>query len=89
MFYLGGGGPPLTLYPGGVGTTATVQLFTDYLTRLMRYVEFMKRVVPMHDDLFDFFYDGAAGYEEVGQHRDFVCGAASTTPRSATSATTT
>src|SRR5579875_62541 len=42
---------PSTLYPGGVGTTATVQLFTDYLTRLMRYVEFMKRVVPMHDDL--------------------------------------
>ena len=37
---------PSTLYPGGVGTTATVQLFTDYLTRLMRYVEFMKRVVP-------------------------------------------
>ncbi len=48
---------PSTLYPGGVGTTATVQLFTDYLTRLMRYVEFMKRVVPLHDDLFDFFYD--------------------------------
>src|SRR5580693_8334989 len=45
---------PSTLYPGGVGTVATVQLFTDYLTRLMRYVEFMKRVVPMHDDLFDF-----------------------------------
>jgi len=33
-----------------------VQLFTDYLTRLMRYVEFVKRAVPMHDDLFDFFY---------------------------------
>src|ERR671916_1107247 len=25
---------PSTLYPGGVGTTATIQLFTDYLTRL-------------------------------------------------------
>ncbi len=33
---------PSTLYPGGVGTTATIQLFTDYyhLQRLMRYVEF-------------------------------------------------
>jgi len=30
---------PSTLYPGGVGTSATIQLFTDYLTRLMRYVE--------------------------------------------------
>jgi hydrogenase large subunit len=46
---------PSTLYPGGVGTVATIQVFTDYLSRLMRYVEFMKRVVPMHDDLFDFF----------------------------------
>jgi hydrogenase large subunit len=65
---------PSTLYPGGVGTTATVQLFTDYLTRLMRYVEFMKRVVPMHDDLFDFFYEAMPGYEEVGRRRaDMVC----------------
>ncbi len=52
---------PSTLYPGGVGTTPTVQLFTDYLTRLMRYVEFMKRVVPMHNDLFDFFYEALPG----------------------------
>ena len=65
---------PSTLYPGGVGTTPTVQLFTDYLTRLMRYVEFMKRVVPMHDDLFDFFYEALPGYEEVGRRRaDMVC----------------
>jgi hydrogenase large subunit len=60
---------PSTLYPGGVGTVATVQLFTDYLVRLMRYVEFMKRVVPMHDDLFDFFYEALPGYEEVGRRR--------------------
>src|SRR4029453_10178334 len=60
---------PSTLYPGGVGTVATVQLFTDYLTRLMRYVEFLKRVVPMHDDLFDFFYQALPGYEQVGQRR--------------------
>src|SRR4051794_8565185 len=33
---------PSTLYGGGVGTHATTQLFTDYLTRLMKYVEFMK-----------------------------------------------
>jgi hydrogenase large subunit len=65
---------PSTLYPGGVGTVATVQLFTDYLTRLMRYVEFMKRVVPMHDDLFDFFYQALPGYEEVGRRRiQLIC----------------
>ncbi|HEV3265554.1 MAG TPA: nickel-dependent hydrogenase large subunit, partial [Acidimicrobiales bacterium] len=60
---------PSTLYPGGVGTTATIQLFTDYYIRLMRYVEFMKRVVPMHDDLFDFFYQAMPGYEQVGNRR--------------------
>jgi hydrogenase large subunit len=60
---------PSTLYPGGVGTNATTQVFTDYLVRLMRYVEFMKKVVPLHDDLFDFFYEALPGYEEVGRRR--------------------
>jgi len=60
---------PSTLYPGGVGTVATHQLFTDYYTRLMRYVEFCKRIVPLHDDLFQFFYDAMPGYEEVGRRR--------------------
>ena len=60
---------PSTLYPGGVGTVATIQLFTDYASRLMRYVEFMKRVVPLHDDLFNFFYEAMPGYEEVGNRR--------------------
>ena len=74
------------LYPGGVRTTATVQLFTDYLTRLMRYVEFMKRVVPMHHDLFDFFYEAMPGTgRSAGAARTWCAGAHSTPPRSATS----
>jgi hydrogenase large subunit len=60
---------PSTLYAGGVGTMATIQTFTDYLVRLMKYVEFMKKVVPMHDDLFNFFYQALPGYEKVGQRR--------------------
>jgi hydrogenase large subunit len=63
---------PSTLYPGGTGTVATIQLMTDYLSRLMRYVEFMKKVVPMHDDLFDFFYDALPGYEKVGLRRTLL-----------------
>ena len=40
----------------------------------MRYVEFMKRVVPMHDDLFDFFYQAMPGYEKNGLRRtQLVC----------------
>ncbi|MFE4646861.1 nickel-dependent hydrogenase large subunit, partial [Streptomyces sp. NPDC056730] len=60
---------PSTLYPGGVGTVATIQLYTDDLTRLTRYEEIKKRVVPLHDDLFDFFYEALPGYEEVGRRR--------------------
>ncbi len=60
---------PSTLYPGGVGTVPSVQLFTDFLIRLMKYIEFMKKVVPLHDDLFDFFYQALPGYEQVGQRR--------------------
>lgn len=60
---------PSTLYPGGVGTEATVQVFTDYTARLMRYIDFLKRMVPLHDDLFDFFYEALPGYEQVGNRR--------------------
>jgi hydrogenase large subunit len=60
---------PSTLYPGGVGTVPSAQLFTDYLVRLMKYIEFMKRAVPLHDDLFDFFYEALPGYEKVGARR--------------------
>ena len=60
---------PSTLYPGGVGTVPSPQLFTEYLVRLMRYIEFLKRAVPLHDDLFDFFYEALPGYEAVGRRR--------------------
>jgi hydrogenase large subunit len=60
---------PSTLYPGGVGTVPSHQVFTDYLVRLMKYVEFLKKVVPLHDDLFNFFYEALPGYEKVGARR--------------------
>jgi hydrogenase large subunit len=60
---------PSTLIPGGVGTVPSVQVFNDYLVRLLRYIDFLKRSVPLHDDLFDFFYQALPGYEEVGRRR--------------------
>ena len=63
---------PSTLYPGGVGTVPTVQLFTDYLVRLARYAEFMKKCVPLHDDLFNFWYEALPGYEKVGFRRTLL-----------------
>ncbi len=60
---------PSTLYPGGVGTVPTIQVFTDYLVRLMKYMDFVKKIVPLNDDIFDFFYEALPGYEEVGRRR--------------------
>ena len=60
---------PSTIYPGGVGTQATPQLFTDYLSRLLRCMDFFKKAVPMNDDVFDFIYEAMPGYEEVGRRR--------------------
>ncbi len=60
---------PSTVYPGGVGTVATPQVFTDYMVRLVKVLDFIKRAVPMNDDVFDFFYQALPGYEEVGRRR--------------------
>ncbi len=60
---------PSTLYPGGVGTVATPQAFTDYLSRLVKVLDFVKKAVPMNDDVFDFFYEAMPGYEQVGNRR--------------------
>ncbi|MDB1088536.1 nickel-dependent hydrogenase large subunit [Streptomyces sp. ACA25] len=63
---------PSTLYPGGVGTVATPQVFTDYLVRLTRCLDFIKRAVAMNDDVLDFFYEALPGYEEVGRRRTLL-----------------
>ncbi len=63
---------PSTLYPGGVGTVPTPQLFTDYLVRLLRCLDFVKRAVPLNDDVFDFFYEQLPGYDQVGLRRTLL-----------------
>ena len=65
---------PSTIMPGGCSAHITHQTITDYYVRLMRYFEYCKRTVPMHDDLYDFFYEALPGYERVG-YRDtnLVC----------------
>ena len=60
---------PSTLYPGGTGTVATPQVFTEYLARLIQFIDFAKKLVPLNDDVFDFFYEAMPGYEEVGDRR--------------------
>jgi hydrogenase large subunit len=60
---------PSTLYPGGTGTVATPQIFLEYQSRLLRFIDFTKRLLPLNDDLLDFFYEALPGYEQVGNRR--------------------
>jgi hydrogenase large subunit len=60
---------PSTVYPGGVGTMPSPSLFSDYLSRLIKILDFVKQSVAMNDDVFDFFYQALPGYEEVGRRR--------------------
>jgi len=60
---------PSTIYPGGVGTMPEPTLFTDYLSRLVSILDFVKQSVAMNDDIFDFWYQALPGYEEVGRRR--------------------
>ena len=77
---------PSTLYPGGIGSVASIQVFTDYLSRLMRYLDFVKKSVPMHDDLFDFFYEALPGTSRSASGACcWPAGGRSTTPSTATS----
>jgi len=60
---------PSTVYPGGVGTMPSPTLFTDYLSRLIEVLDFIKQAVALNDDVFDFWYQALPGYEEVGRRR--------------------
>jgi len=60
---------PSTVYPGGVGTMPEPTLFTDYLSRLVDILDFVKKSVALNNDVFDFFYEALPGYEEVGRRR--------------------
>ena len=65
---------PSTIMPGGCSAQITHQTLTDYYVRLMRYFEYCKRTVPMHDDLYDFFLQELPGYDMVGyRDTDLIC----------------
>ena len=65
---------PSTIMPGGCSADITHQTLTDYYVRLMRYMDYAKRTVPMHDDLYDFFLEALPGYDMVGyRDTDIIC----------------
>ena len=81
---------PSTIMPGGCSAHITHQTLTDYYVRLMRYFDYVKRSVPMHDDLYDFFLRELPGYDMVGyRETNLVNWGASTTPTTSTTTTRT
>jgi hydrogenase large subunit len=60
---------PSTLYPGGTGTAASPQVFSDYQSKLIRFIDFAKKLVTLNDDVFDFFLEALPGYDKVGDRR--------------------
>ena len=80
---------PSTIMPGGCSAHITHQTITDYYVRLMRYMDYAKRTVLMHDDLYDFFCEALPGYDMVG-YRDtnLVCWGAFDDPEASTASST-
>ncbi len=57
---------PSTLVPGGVMTTLSTSTFNEFYGRLMKYVDYSKRLIGIWDDVVDFFLDQDPRYALVG-----------------------
>ncbi|REK19874.1 MAG: cytochrome C [Actinobacteria bacterium] len=57
---------PSTLVPGGVMTTLSTSTFNEFYNRLMKYVDYSKKLVGIWDDVIDFFLDQNPDYARVG-----------------------
>jgi len=57
---------PSTLVPGGVSTLLDFTAFNNYYTRLMKLIDYSKRMVGIWDDVFDFLLAQNPEYAKVG-----------------------
>ncbi len=67
---------PSTLVPGGVTTTVTPDLFTNYLTRLTKIYDWAKIMALVWEDIINFWYSAVPEYKEVGRFSkiNIICG---------------
>jgi hydrogenase large subunit len=66
-FFYGKYPHPSTLIPGGVTTTITTSTFNEFHARLVRFIDYAKRIAYWWDDVLDFFLDANPRYAEVGE----------------------
>ena len=57
---------PQTITPGGVSSTVDTQDFNLALLRVVKFLDYTRRVVAIWDDLVSFFYAADAGFADVG-----------------------
>lgn len=58
---------PSVLSPGGVSTTFSLAIFTEYYTRLYKSVDYVKRQIGIWDDLVDFLAEADPRFAELGE----------------------
>ena len=57
---------PSTIFPGGLGIEASTGVFNQVLGRIVRLLDYAKKVVAVWEDLVDFFLDAVPEYQQVG-----------------------
>ena len=60
---------PSTIYPGGIGVEASPEVFNQVFGRIVRLLDYAKKVAAVWDDLIDFFFDVLPEYQRVGERR--------------------
>jgi hydrogenase large subunit len=57
---------PQTVIPGGMSSTVTITDFNEAYTRIHKMIDWTKRMIPLWDDLTEFFYEYDPRYKQVG-----------------------
>ncbi len=58
---------PSTIFPGGLGTEASPDLFNQVLGRIVELLDYAKKAAALWDDLVDFFLEAVPEYRHVGE----------------------
>lgn len=65
---------PSTIFPGGLGAEGSSHVFNQVLGRIIRLLDYAKRVAAIWDDLAEFFLAAVPRFDEVGAWRaNFLC----------------
>jgi hydrogenase large subunit len=65
---------PSAIFPGGLGTEASSQVFNQVLGRITRLLDYAKKVAAVWDDLVEFFIAEVREYQRVGERRtNLIC----------------